>query len=122
MQGLNFANSSCLDIHKKLSPKENLNIPPLKYEFVYKLKEHFKDDEIILLIRKLEIDIAVDLNGYTLNCRPTIFFNAEVPIKINYLGYPGTMGTDYYDYIIADKTVIPKDSRHNFSEKIVYFT
>jgi predicted O-linked N-acetylglucosamine transferase (SPINDLY family) len=78
------------------------------------------DVDVAKLIGALEIDIAVDLMGYTEDSRPAIFAQRPSPIQVNYLGYPGTMGTDYIDYIIADETVIPEDDRHNYSEKIVY--
>ena len=52
------------------------------------------DREISLLARKMEIDIAIDLKGFTLNSRPNIFTEGNAPIQVCYLGYPGTMGTD----------------------------
>ena len=52
--------------------------------------------------------------------RQGIFLNRTAPIQINFLGYPGTMGSDLYDYIIADETVIPKNQKKNYSEKIIY--
>jgi len=78
------------------------------------------DQEISLLSREMEIDIAIDLKGYTLDCRPGIFAKTAAPIQVSYLGYPGTMGVDYMDYLIADQMLIPKDSQQHYSEKIVY--
>ena len=78
------------------------------------------DRDISLLARKIEIDIAIDLKGYTRNCRPNIFAEGCAPIQVSYLGYPGTMATEYIDYLIADCTLIPKDKQHYYSEKIVY--
>lgn len=78
------------------------------------------DDDIADLIRRLEIDIAVDLNGFTQNGRPGVFARRAAPIQVNYLGYPGTMGTADYDYIIADSTVIPRENFEYFSEKVVW--
>jgi len=78
------------------------------------------DLEITKLSRELEIDVAVDLNGFTQNMRLGIFSNRCAPIQVNYLGYPGTMAAPYMDYIIADKVLIPKESKHFYSEKIVY--
>ena len=52
------------------------------------------------------IDIAVNLNGYTDNQRTGLFRRRSAPIQVNYLGYPGTMGAEYMDYLIADATVI----------------
>jgi predicted O-linked N-acetylglucosamine transferase (SPINDLY family) len=78
------------------------------------------DNEIALLSRRLEIDIAIDLVGYTSKNRTGIFSYRVAPIQINYLGYPGTMGANYIDYIIADKTLIPAKSNKFYSEKIIY--
>jgi len=76
--------------------------------------------EISLLSREMEIDIAVDLKGYTQDCRPGIFAMLAAPIQVNYLGYPGTMGVDYIDYLVADQIIIPKENQKYYSEKIVY--
>jgi len=78
------------------------------------------DAEIASLARSLGIDIAVNLKGYTKNARPGIFAYRAAPIQVNYLGYPGTMGAPYYDYIIADATVIPQTHQKFYTEKIVY--
>jgi predicted O-linked N-acetylglucosamine transferase (SPINDLY family) len=68
----------------------------------------------------LEIDIAVDLKGFTKESRTDIFSFRAAPIQVNYLGYPGTMGAGYMDYIIADPTLIPEQSQQFYTEKIVY--
>ena len=78
------------------------------------------DMEITQLSRGLNIDIAVDLKGFTQDLRTGIFANRAAPIQVNYLGYPGTMGADYMDYIIADRAVIPVESQSCYSEKVVY--
>ena len=78
------------------------------------------DLEISELSRSLNIDIAIDLKGFTQNSRPGIFANYCAPVQVSYLGYPGTMGASYIDYIIADATVIPSDSRQFYTEKVVY--
>jgi tetratricopeptide (TPR) repeat protein len=78
------------------------------------------DIEIVQLSRDLSIDIAVDLMGFTKDFRTGIFANRGAPIQVNYLGYPGTMGADYMDYIIADRTLIPIESQAFYSEKVVY--
>jgi len=70
--------------------------------------------------REIGIDIAVDLGGFTGLHRPGIFSYRAAPIQVNYLGYPGTMGAKYIDYIIADLTLIPIESEQYYSEKIVY--
>jgi predicted O-linked N-acetylglucosamine transferase (SPINDLY family) len=76
--------------------------------------------EVIALARELKLDIAVDLNGFTTHCRPQIFAGRAAPIQINFLGYPGTMGAGFMDYLIADRTVVPQEQRVHYSEKIVY--
>jgi len=78
------------------------------------------DTEISMLSREMEIDIAVDLKGFTQNSRPNIFAERSAPIQVNYLGYPGTMASNFIDYLIADRTLIPEDKQHFYSEKIVY--
>jgi predicted O-linked N-acetylglucosamine transferase (SPINDLY family) len=78
------------------------------------------DEEIELIAREMEIDIAIDLGGYTAGCRMEIFAKKVAPIQVNYLGFPGTMGADFIDYIIADKTVIPQDKQCYYAEKVVY--
>jgi len=81
----------------------------------------FKSDyEIVELSRKLEIDIAVDLKGITTDSRFGIFLKRCAPIQINFLGYPGTLGTSTIDYILADKILISKKNQKNFFEKIIY--
>jgi protein O-GlcNAc transferase len=81
---------------------------------------NMSDEEIANLSRKLEIDIAIDLKGYTQENRFAIFFYRAAPIQINYLGYPGTLGAKYIDYIIADRNLIPENKKAFYSEKIIY--
>ena len=78
------------------------------------------DVEIAQMARNLDIDIAIDLTGFTQDSRTGIFAYRAAPIQVNYLGYPGTMGAGYMDYIIADKTLIPVESQVFYSEKVVY--
>jgi predicted O-linked N-acetylglucosamine transferase (SPINDLY family) len=78
------------------------------------------DREVALLARRLEIDIAVDLKGFTQDGRTGIFALRAAPVQVSYLGYPGTMGAGYMEYIIADRTVVPEHSRRHYVEKIVY--
>jgi len=80
----------------------------------------FMDKDIALLARNLEIDIAVDLGGFTVNSRTGIFAMQAAPIQVNYLGYPCTMAVDYMDYLIADRTLIPENNQQYYSESIVY--
>ncbi|MFL2788339.1 MAG: tetratricopeptide repeat protein [Paracoccaceae bacterium] len=78
------------------------------------------DKEISDLSREIEIDIAVNLGGYTQSSRTGVFANLAAPIQVNFLGFPGTMGVDYIDYIVADNIVIPTENESYFSEKIVH--
>ncbi len=79
----------------------------------------YTDDQIAVLVRELEIDILVDLAGFTAEARTNVFAKRPAPIQVNYLGYPGTTGAPYIDYIIADRTVIPEHHDEFYSEKIV---
>lgn len=76
--------------------------------------------QIAQLMRDLEIDIAVDLGGYTSDTRSDIFTYRPAPVQVNFLGFPGTMGMACMDYIIADRNVIPEDQQQFYSEKVVY--
>ena len=78
------------------------------------------DREIAELSRELGIDIAIDLKGYTKGGRERIFALRCADIQVNYLGYPGSMGVPFMDYIIADPILIPAGSEGGYSEKIVY--
>jgi protein O-GlcNAc transferase len=78
------------------------------------------DRDVARLSRECGIDIAVDLKGYTQGSRPGIFAEGCAPIQVQYLGYPGTMGADYIDYLVADRTVIPPGSQNDYMEKIVW--
>jgi predicted O-linked N-acetylglucosamine transferase (SPINDLY family) len=78
------------------------------------------DLEVASLARSLEIDIAVDLKGFTTDSRTGIFAARAAPIQVNYLGYPGTMAADYIDYLIADPVVVPMADQGGYSEKIVH--
>ena len=78
------------------------------------------DQEIAELMRRSEIDIAVDLMGFTADNRLNVFARRPAPIQVNYMGYPGTMGADFIDYIVADSTVIPEDERAFYSESVVW--
>ena len=78
------------------------------------------DRDVALLSRNMEIDIAVDLKGYTRDARVGIFACRAAPLQASYLGYPGTTGADYFDYLIADNTLIPDSNRQHYSEKIAY--
>jgi protein O-GlcNAc transferase len=78
------------------------------------------DKDIAELACKKGIDIAIEFNGFMKDGRVGILAHRPAPIQINYLAYPGTMGASFYDYIIADHTVIPEDQRDHYSENIIY--
>jgi len=78
------------------------------------------DEAVVQRLRDLEIDIAVDLAGYTTSSRPGIFAGRAAPIQVNYLGFPGTMGAEFMNYILADRFVIPEDVQSCYTEQVVY--
>ncbi len=80
----------------------------------------FSDKEITLLSRQSNIDIAIDLKGFTGDNRIDVFARRAAPVQVSYLGYPGTSGAGYIDYLIADSTLIPAHARGHYSEKIIY--
>ena len=76
------------------------------------------DIEIAAWMRDAEIDIAIDLMGFTGQCRSAIFAHRPAPLQVNYLGFPGSLGAPWFDYIIADSTVIPASDAGFYSEKL----
>lgn len=78
------------------------------------------DTDIVLRARQLELDIAIDLGGYTRSSRPAIFVSRVAPIQVNFLGYPGTLGASFMDYLIADRILVPPVHRPHYAEKILY--
>jgi protein O-GlcNAc transferase len=78
------------------------------------------DHDVAALLREMEIDIAIDLNGHTGGARPGIFSFRPAPIQVNFLGYPGTTGAEFIDYIIADRFLIPENQHAFYTEKVVY--
>jgi protein O-GlcNAc transferase len=78
------------------------------------------DEGIARLIRHKEIDIVVDLMGFTSENRLDVLAKRAAPIQVNYLGYPGTMAASYIDYVIADQTIIPEEHFAFYSEKVVW--
>ena len=77
------------------------------------------DREIAQLLRELEVDIAVDLMGFTQGMRLGVFAYRAAPVQVSYLGYAGTLGTDYMDYLVADEVVIPPAAQSAYAERIV---
>ncbi len=78
------------------------------------------DRQVAVRLREMEIDIAIDLNGFTTGCRPGILALRPAPIQVNYLGYPGTMGAEYIDYLLADRVVVPPAHLAHYTENVVY--
>lgn len=79
-----------------------------------------EDADVLAKLKELEIDIAVDLTGYTGVSRTGLFARRIAPVQVNYLGFPSTMGAGYMDYIIGDRTVIPPEDVDHYDEKVVW--
>jgi predicted O-linked N-acetylglucosamine transferase (SPINDLY family) len=86
--------------------------------------EHFidaapwSDADVARRLRDLDIDLAIDVMGPTLGCRPGIFARRPAPVQVAYLGYAGTTGAPYIDYLIADGEVVPRDAHAAYCEQI----
>jgi predicted O-linked N-acetylglucosamine transferase (SPINDLY family) len=78
------------------------------------------DKDAHALISQHQLDIAIDLNGHTSGARTTLFSHRLAPIQVNYLGYAGTSGATFFDYLIADPVVILQSDHAFYSEKIAY--
>jgi protein O-GlcNAc transferase len=85
----------------------------------YKHVDHLSDKDIALKIRSDEVDILIDLNGHTKHERTGVFAYRPAKIQINFLGYPGTMGANFIDYIVADNVVIPEKFNTFYTESII---
>ncbi|WP_409192382.1 tetratricopeptide repeat protein [Bradyrhizobium sp. RDM4] len=81
---------------------------------------HVPDEDVVKLIRQLDVEVLVDLGGFTAGARPKILARRAAPIQVNYLGFPGTMGASYMDYIMADRIVIPEAEQKYYAEKVIY--
>lgn len=80
---------------------------------------HMDDEAILALAHQHNLVVAVDLNGATAGCRMSVFAKRLAPIQINYLGFPGSVGTSYHDYMIADDYVVPDHLSHGYTERIM---
>jgi protein O-GlcNAc transferase len=78
------------------------------------------DRAVASLMRDRQIDVAVDLMGFTRGSRTAILAHRCAPVQVNYLGFPGTMGAPYMDYVIADEFLIPAAQRLHYTEQVVY--
>jgi protein O-GlcNAc transferase len=114
---------SCFEI-TALSFGQNDNSPARRrleaaFEHFIDVRDN-SDQEIAEFMRRAEIDIAVDLMGFTKDNRLGVLARRAAPIQVNYLGYPGTMGAPYMDYILADATVIPENHDAFYAERVVH--
>jgi predicted O-linked N-acetylglucosamine transferase (SPINDLY family) len=89
------------------------------FEYFVDVRER-SDAEVANRLREMEIDIAVDLNGFTSDARTGIFALRPAPVQVNYLGYPGTMGAPFIDYILGDDSCHTERDRRYYSEQVVY--
>lgn len=96
--------------------RDRLNAAFERFEDVSRLT----DQDVVKLIRQLDIEILIDLGGFTAGARPKILACRAAPIQVNYLGFPGTMGASYIDYIMADRIVIPEGEQKHYAEKVIY--
>ena len=78
------------------------------------------NSEIGKIISDNEVDILVDLNGYSGRRRTEIVALRPAPVQVNFLGYPGTMGAPFVDYVIADRVIIPEENRGYYTEQVVW--
>ena len=78
------------------------------------------DEKTLKLIKSHSLDIAIDLSGYTKHSKSELFYFDIAKIKINFLGFPGTLGAVKYDYIICDNTVVPHEDKNFYSERLLY--
>jgi predicted O-linked N-acetylglucosamine transferase (SPINDLY family) len=76
--------------------------------------------ELAKLLRAMEIDIAIDLSGHTEGTRLDVLSHRPVPVQMTYLGFPGTLGLPFIDYLIADPRIIPPELQKHYAEKILY--
>ena len=80
----------------------------------------FDQERAAHLVRELETDIVIDCNGHSIDHLLRIFARRPAPVQVNYLGFPGTIGAGFIDYILADATVLPFSQQPFFAEKIVH--
>ena len=89
------------------------------FDSFHKINE-LNDEDVLNLSKKIQIDIAIDCMCHTGKSRFQLFVKKIAPIQINFLGYPGTSGSEFVDYIVADKVIIPEQNQKYFTEKIIY--
>jgi protein O-GlcNAc transferase len=87
--------------------------------------EHFyevagePDHDVARRIKEVGIDILIDLKGYTFEARPGILAQRAAPLQVSFLGYPGTLGATWMDYLIADRVTVPQELRAHYAEALV---
>lgn len=78
------------------------------------------DEAVARQMRDMEIDIAVDLSGFTTHGRTRVLAHRPAPVQVNYLGFAGTLAAPYIDYLIADRVIIPEPVQADYTERVVY--
>lgn len=81
---------------------------------------HLNDDAAARAVAERDIDVLINLNGFFGHARTGVFSLRPAPVQVNYLGFPGTIGAPYIDYIFADERVIPKASEPCFTEQVIH--
>jgi predicted O-linked N-acetylglucosamine transferase (SPINDLY family) len=104
--------------HRKADDAVTQRLRPA-FEHYFDIRD-LADEDAAALARRNEIDIVVDLTGHTDEARTGVFAHRAAPIQVNYLGFPGTLGLDYIDYILADAFVIPGSQQRFYAENVVY--
>lgn len=125
VQMLESHNKSLFELHgfylgPPLNEKDLLQKRIIKcFDSFHKINE-LNDEDVLNLSKKIQIDIAIDCMCHTGKSRFQLFVKKIAPIQINFLGYPGTSGSKFVDYIVADKVIIPEQNQKYFTEKIIY--
>jgi protein O-GlcNAc transferase len=108
--GISFGPGTETDIHKRITGA---------FEHFHDVR-NAGDADVAALLKRREVDIAVDLMAFTEGCRPGILAQRPAPVQVNFLGFPGTSGAAHIDYIMADHVLIPESERRYYSEQVVY--
>ncbi len=101
---------------------------PVKDKLHFEIQKYFTKffdinnnsiDEVVNLCHNLDINIAINLTGHTADSKNSIYLNRVAPIQISFIGYSGTMGASFIDYIIGDKILIPEKNYRYYTEKVL---